>query len=103
MVKEIKILPDAWGDIVKISSYYGSISDNLSLKFERFLFEALENIQMFPVMYPIRYKNVRRKLLRKFPYAVYYYIDEYYIRLIAVMHQRENPASVKKQIRSRRR
>ncbi len=62
MIKSMRILPEAWEDIVKIASYYSSISEELSLEFEQLLFESLENIRIFPEMYSVKYKNVRRKL-----------------------------------------
>ena len=102
MVKSLAILPEAQEDIIKITAYYGSISDDLSITFEQFLFESLENIRMFPTMYPQKYKNVRRKLLKKFPYAVYYYIQDSFIRIIAVAHQRMNPRQIRYQIKHRK-
>jgi plasmid stabilization system protein ParE len=102
MIKDIQILPEAWGDIIKISSYYSTISDDLSLEFEHFLFASLDNIRMLPAICPIKYKNVRRKLLRKFPYAIYFLEYESFIRIIAVIHQRENPESIGRQINDRK-
>ncbi len=102
MIKKLRILPEAWEDIIKISSYYESISEELSLEFENLLFKSFENIRMFPEMYVVKYRNVRRKLTNKFPYAIYFYIDSTFIRIIAVVHQRENPKYIKSQIRNRR-
>ena len=102
MSKSLRFLSEAWEDIIKISSYYSSISEELSLEFEQILFESLENIRIFPEMYSVKYKNVRRKLTKKFPYAIYFYIDSSFIRIIAIVHQRENPKQIKNQIRSRR-
>jgi len=101
MVKSILILDDAWEDIIKISSYYISISEDLSLEFERYLFESLEILRLFPTMYPVNYRNVRRKLLKKFPYAIYFYIDDSFVRIIAVAHQRQNPESIRNQLKER--
>ncbi len=101
MTKDFQILPEAWKDIIKISSYYYTISEDLLLKYEKFLFEAFENIRTLPKMYPIKYKYVRRKLMKKFPYAIYFYEHKSFIRIIAVIHQKENPKTIKSQIRDR--
>jgi len=40
---------------------------------------------------PKAYKNLRRVLLRRFPYGIYYFIKNEFIIVIAVYHEKRNP------------
>ncbi len=40
---------------------------------------------------PKAYKNLRRTLLRRFPYGIYYFIKNEFIIVIAVYHEKRNP------------
>jgi plasmid stabilization system protein ParE len=41
-------------------------------------------------MYPVTYKEVRRSMLKKFPYSVFYYLDESTVVIIACLHFKQN-------------
>lgn len=47
----------------------------------------------FPYSYAIVDKNIRRCLIRKFPYAILYTIEDNCIVILAVMHCHRNPQS----------
>lgn len=54
---------------------------------------AFEKIADRPLMYPIAYESVRRALLRRFPYSVFFVIEDARVVVLAVHHQRRDPAS----------
>lgn len=51
-------------------------------------------------MHTVRYKDVRIAHLDKFPYSIHFYIDEpdQKIIIIAILHNRRNPAIAYKRI-----
>lgn len=53
---------------------------------------AFEQIADRPLMYPIVYESVRRALLRRFPYSVFFVIEGDRVVVHAVHHQRRDPA-----------
>jgi toxin ParE1/3/4 len=53
--------------------------------------EALTRVVRNPLIYPIVYRNLRRAVVRRFPFAVFYDVTEDEIRVIAVFHSRRNP------------
>ena len=59
-----------------------------------FLYEAeaiFSRLAAYPLQFPISYKNLRRALLKRFPYAVYFELDsDKGITVIAVLHQRQD-------------
>jgi plasmid stabilization system protein ParE len=61
---------------------------------DRFLMQVdrtLLNIQASFDLYPILYRDIRRALVRQFPYAVYYCRARDSLVIVAVLHQRQNP------------
>ena len=80
-------------DIEDIVDYYKIISPKLANTFLDRLDEAKKVIEIYPVAFQIKYKNVRTILLKQFPYHVHYIVDESkkLIIVLAVMHAYKNP------------
>ena len=60
----------------------------------QFLFEldqAIESIAAFPDAWPPYIDGTRRKLLRRFPFALVYRITKQRLQVIAVAHQHRRP------------
>lgn len=53
--------------------------------------EALEKIARNPKQYPIVHKNIRRGLIRRFPYGIFYLIADNRIVVLAVFHCSRDP------------
>jgi toxin ParE1/3/4 len=51
-----------------------------------------------PLIYPDVHRGVRRALVRRFPYAVFYRLRGEGVQVIAVLHQARNPPSWKRRI-----
>jgi plasmid stabilization system protein ParE len=52
---------------------------------------AIESIFLFPEASQVLQGEVRRKVLRKFPYSVLYSVRPDEIRILAVAHQKKRP------------
>jgi len=53
---------------------------------------ALTKIEEAPLSYPHIRKKVRRALIRRFPFGIYYIVEGDDIVVLAVMHGRRDPA-----------
>ncbi len=62
-------------DIQDGIDYYNTESAGLGLKFETAVDKEFLAISKNP-FYQIRYKNIRCKLVKKFPYLIHFYVDE---------------------------
>lgn len=63
---------------------------------ERFLDEVdrlLLQVQENPLQFPAFDYGVRRGLVKSFPYAVYFFIDDGTIVVLAVLHQHRRPGA----------
>jgi toxin ParE1/3/4 len=52
---------------------------------------SLKNILIFPEMYSICYANFRRCVIRKFPFSIFYTIEENEIVIHSVFDNRQDP------------
>lgn len=49
-------------------------------------------IQTSPEVSPIIYRDLRRKLVERFPYAILYRLYPGLVYVVAIMHAKQNPA-----------
>ena len=61
-------------------------------EFSERVHEVLNSIATFPEIHQCIYKDVRRAVVRRFPYLILYRIKPSRVRVIAVFHSRRNPA-----------
>lgn len=52
---------------------------------------ALDRIQLNPEIHAVVYREVRRALVRRFPYAIYYRIEPDRIAVVAIHHGKRDP------------
>ena len=95
MILPIRLRALAEWDVERAKEFYEERQAGLGLRFLDRLNEALERIQLMPESYGIVAKGVRVKLLRKFPYVVYYRVLPTEIQVLAVLHGRRDDAEWK--------
>ena len=79
-------------NFLDILNFYSKLNVEISREFFTEVSLIEKNIISFPEMYKIRYKNLRRVNLNKFPFCIFYRIEsENIIRLIKIVHQSRDP------------
>ena len=91
MKKALIIRPDAERDLAEAYGWYEARVPGLGSDFLMSIDAALSSIQRTPEMYPIVYKNVRRALVRRFPYGIFYLVEEDRIVVLGILHARRDP------------
>lgn len=91
MKYELIIRSVAEKDIADIVTWYEKQFQGLGNRFIISLDATLQSIQRNPKIYPQIYKEFRRALLPRFPYAIFYIIDKDIIIIFAVMHGKREP------------
>ena len=88
MTYGLEIRPDALADIEEAARWYAEQQPGLGAEFAREIIEAIETLLNNPLSYRLRHKrkNVRWKLLDRFPYRVVFRITEDLITVIGVIH-----------------
>jgi toxin ParE1/3/4 len=84
-------------EIIESIVRYNQEKENLGFEFYAELNEKLSLIAKSPLHYSIRFKTIRTIQMRKFPYLIYFKIDERKSSLIilGVLHTSRNPQIIK--------
>jgi plasmid stabilization system protein ParE len=90
-MKPIVFAEEARGDALEAYRYYEERQAGLGARFRDHLDAALSRIQRSPERYPVVYRSLRRTLVDRFPYLVFYQMAEGSLLVVAVMHARQNP------------
>ncbi|GAB4300995.1 MAG: hypothetical protein Fur0025_40960 [Oscillatoriaceae cyanobacterium] len=91
MTYKVKISQEAELDLAEAYQWYESQVNQLGSEFIRVVDENLTSIQQNPLAYPIVYNNIHRKLLPRFPYGLFYVIQDDLIFVLACFHVKRDP------------
>jgi len=84
--------PQADRDIEATFHWYENEQPGLGLQFLDELRASYDRIVEGPLKYQELRSGIRRALLRRFPYAIYFTVDGDVIVVLAVLHARRDPA-----------
>ena len=96
--REIIVRREAQLETREAFDYYEEISEGLGFEFMRSLDATTQFIKRNPFAYQIIYEDVRQVLLRKFPYAIFYVLEENRIIVIACFHQNRSKIDLLRRI-----
>ena len=90
MSRRIILSPDAVRHIRSAVRWYEDKQAILSLRFIAEIRHTLRRITAHPYEFPLVSEVVRRALLFRFPYSIYFKFDANGVIIIAVLHQRQS-------------
>jgi plasmid stabilization system protein ParE len=85
------VRPLAAADLDEAFAWYESRSVGLGVDFLRAVDACFAAIGAAPLAYPVVYRSARRALLRRFPYAVLYVVNDDRIHILACTHMSLHP------------
>lgn len=88
---QVIIQHEAEVEISEAFKWYEEKIPGLGSEFLRAVDACLSSISRNPIGYQMIHNQIRRALLRKFPYAIFYVIDEENIVILACFHARRDP------------
>lgn len=91
MTVSVYLRPEAEGDVTDAAAWYQSQRPELGHEFLAEIVKALARITNQPRAYPRVHKEVRRILLRRFPFGIFYLDEDNRLVVIAVMHASRSP------------
>jgi len=83
--------PEVEAEFIEAIAYYEDKEQGLGLDFAFEAHSTIEQVLAFPNAWPFVEDDVRRCLVRRFPYGILYSIEEAGIYVLAVMHLHRNP------------
>ena len=95
-------LPDAEEEFLEASRYYESEAPGVGLAFIVEVHKAVSNIVAQPHSAPEVRNSIRKKVLKHFPFNVFYSIQTDLIVIVAVAHHKRRPIYWHKRLRKLR-
>jgi len=88
---KIFIRPEAEIDLDEAYFWYESQKAGLGKAFAVEVDTCIASIKRNPFAHPLKYKVVHKALVHRFPYGVFYLIEQQTIVVIAIFHAKRNP------------
>jgi plasmid stabilization system protein ParE len=94
----VKFLPDAEEEMYEAAKYYQSQTSGLGIDYLSEVERAVVSIAQSPMTWPKVEGELRRRLIRRFPFGILYYIESEEVIIVAVAHLRRKPGYWKKRL-----
>ncbi|MEW6273767.1 MAG: type II toxin-antitoxin system RelE/ParE family toxin [Bacillota bacterium] len=101
MIYSLRFLPEVEDDIIAGYTWYEDKAPGLGEEFLRMFYARANDIQRNPLLYPKVHYEFRRSLLRRFPYAIYFRIEDNEIIVFGLFHCTRDPYAIKANLRGR--
>jgi plasmid stabilization system protein ParE len=88
----VSIQPGAEADANEAAAWYEAQQPGLGIEFVLELDAAIERAAEAPLAYEAIFGDLRRVLLRRFPYSVYFVFERELVEVFAVLHQQRAPS-----------
>jgi plasmid stabilization system protein ParE len=83
--------PEAEAEFVQAIEYYEECEVGLGYDFAVEVYSAIERTMAYPKAWPIIEEDIRRSLVRRFPYGILYAEEDEELLIVAVMHLHRDP------------
>ena len=84
-------LEEAIAEFYDAEQWYADISPDLSRRFVLAVEDTVTLVVDSPARFPVLYRGRRRAGVRRFPYGIFYTIEQERIVVIACFHGKRNP------------
>jgi plasmid stabilization system protein ParE len=95
---KIRILQSAKTDLAEGYCFYESQASGIGIYFLESIYSDIDSLKLFAGVHPKFLGNYYRMLSKRFPFAIYYRVDNDEIGIYAVLDCRRNPAWIKKKL-----
>lgn len=91
MKRTVRLREEADRHVNSAATWYQKQRTSLGHDFLDEVLSTFQSIVERPLTYPVMYRNTRRALLRRFPFAVYFRVEQRAIVVTAVLHGSRHP------------
>lgn len=95
---QVVVRRGAAADLAEAHSWYEAQRAGLGTQFLDEVEWILERVGAGPLRFPVVFRDTRRALVRRFPYAIYFRLTGDQARVLAVVHQRRDPRIWKQRV-----
>jgi plasmid stabilization system protein ParE len=91
MTPPVVWLPEANADLEEARAWYDNIGSVLGDRFALAVEATVAAIAQGPLQFPVVHREVRRAGVRRFPYGIFFRVQESRLLVLACFHGRRNP------------
>lgn len=95
---KIKVLKSASQDLIDGYWFYEKQSEGLGAYFLDTLYSDIDSLAIYGGIHPIYFDKYNRALSKRFPFAIYYRLENHTVLVYAILDCRRNPAWIRKRI-----
>ena len=95
MIYRLVVRPEAERDFAEAFDWYETQKPGLGTEFINAVEDAISTIQISPLAFAVVHRNLRRILLRKFPYCIYFVFADPMVSIVACFHAKRAPSEWK--------
>ncbi len=88
------VRPDAEADIAAGYDWYEQQREGLGQEFLEEISDAVAAIESEPLRFPVTFRGLRRALVRRFPYGIFFVIRGDTIIVVAAAHLARDPRRI---------
>lgn len=97
---KIKILASATQDLIDGYWFYEKQAEGLGSYFLDTLFSDVDSLAIYGGIHPKYYDKYHRLLSKRFPFAIYYRVENDIALVHAILDCRRNPAWIRKKLKT---
>ena len=86
-----KFHPQASAEYLEACQYYAAIDRHLGVAFAHSVETAIDQIVQRPAVWTVIEEDVRRYLLKRFPYGIHFTIEDAFVLIVSVAHMKRRP------------
>ena len=102
MTYQPRFLPEVEGDLRIGVAWYEERSPGLGEDFLQEFYAGVGVIVEAPLLYRPVQGPIRRRILKRFPYSIYFLIEESIVLVVGVFHCARDPQGIDEELRDRR-
>jgi plasmid stabilization system protein ParE len=94
------VRPDAEADIAAAYDWYEEQHEGLGREFLEEISTAIDAVQADPMRFPAIFRTLRRALVHRFPYGIFFVARTETVIVVAAMHLARNPRRIHRRAKS---
>jgi len=98
MAFDLLVRPEAEQDLAQSFQWYEGQQSGLGRDFLLHVQAGFQFLERTPLIFPERYHGVRQHLIKRFPYKIFYKVQNQSVIILAVVYAGRDPEWVKKRL-----
>ncbi len=103
MTYVLRFLPEVEADVLNGHAWYEEKSPGLGEEFLRVFYACSQELARNPMTHQKVHRDFRRCLLRRFPYAVYFRVEDERVVVFGLFHCARDPRKLRRELSDRKR